>query len=58
MVDSASVMAAKSLLSRSGANVLGFIANGVNIRNEHDDYVSMTRTRLYGYSDKKLEKVG
>jgi succinoglycan biosynthesis transport protein ExoP len=58
MVDSASIMAAKSLLSRSGSNVLGFIANGVNIRNEHDDYVSMTQTRLYGYNDKKLEKVG
>jgi succinoglycan biosynthesis transport protein ExoP len=57
MVDSASIMAAKSLLSRSGSNVLGFIANGVNIRNEHDDYVSMTQTRLYGYSDKKIEKV-
>ncbi|HEY9763431.1 MAG TPA: polysaccharide biosynthesis tyrosine autokinase [Trichocoleus sp.] len=50
-VDSASVMAAKSLLNRSGANVLGFVANGVDVRNEHDDYASLTKTRVYGYGD-------
>lgn len=51
-VDSASVMAAKSLLKRSGANILGFVANGVDVRNEHDDYASLTKTRVYGYGDK------
>lgn len=53
-VDSASMMAAKSLISRSGADVLGFIANGVDVRNEHDDYVSLTKARPYGYSDKAV----
>jgi succinoglycan biosynthesis transport protein ExoP len=56
MVDSASVVAAKSLLERADANVLGFIANGVDIRNEHDDYVSLTKSQLYGQSEKKVEK--
>ncbi|MDB9524433.1 polysaccharide biosynthesis tyrosine autokinase [Oscillatoria sp. CS-180] len=45
-VDSASVLAAKSLLSRAEADVLGFVANGINVNNEHDDYVSMTRSRF------------
>lgn len=45
-VDSASALATKSLLSRSGAEVLGFVANGVNVNNEHDDYVSHTRTKF------------
>lgn len=44
-VDSASALAAKSLLNRAGADVLGFVANGVDVKNEHDDYVSMTRGR-------------
>lgn len=57
MVDSASVVAAKSLLERADANVLGFIANGVDVRNEHDDYVSLTKSQLYGQSEKKAEKV-
>jgi polysaccharide biosynthesis transport protein len=55
-VDSASVAAAKSLLSRSGANVLGFIANGVDVRNEHDDYVSLAKSRPYGYTDKAIAR--
>lgn len=45
-VDSASALAAKSLLSRAGAEVLGFVANGIDVKNEHDDYVSMTRGRF------------
>ncbi|HEY9881935.1 MAG TPA: polysaccharide biosynthesis tyrosine autokinase [Leptolyngbyaceae cyanobacterium] len=53
-VDSASVMAAKSLLNRSGAKILGFVANGVDVRNEHDDYASLTKTRVYGYGDKAI----
>jgi len=56
MVDSASAVAAKSLLERADTNVLGFIANGVDVRNEHDDYVSLTRSQLYGQSDRKTEK--
>ena len=56
MVDSASVVAAKSLLQRADANVLGFIANGVDVRNEHDDYVSLTKSQLYGQNEKKAEK--
>ena len=50
-VDSASALATKSLLSRSGAEVLGFVANGVNVNNEHDDYVSHTRTKFDFHSD-------
>ncbi|MBD2257928.1 polysaccharide biosynthesis tyrosine autokinase [Pseudanabaena sp. FACHB-2040] len=57
-VDSASVAASKSLLSRSGANILGFIANGVDVRNEHDDYVSLAKSRPYGYSDKAIARKG
>lgn len=45
-VDSSSMLAAKSLLSRAEAEVLGFVANGINVNNEHDDYVSMTRSRF------------
>lgn len=46
LVDSASVTAAKSLLSRSGATVLGLIANGVDLRNEHDSHTYYTQTQL------------
>jgi capsular exopolysaccharide synthesis family protein len=45
-VDSSSALAAKSLLNRAGAEVLGFVANGIDLKNEHDDYVSMTRSRF------------
>ena len=45
-VDSASALAAKSLLNRADAEVLGFVANGIDVKNEHDDYVSMTRGRF------------
>jgi capsular exopolysaccharide synthesis family protein len=38
LVDSASANAAKSLLERSEANVLGIIANGVNVKHEPNNY--------------------
>ncbi len=38
LVNSASVNAAKSLLERSEANVLGIIANGVNVKHEPNNY--------------------
>ena len=46
LVDSASASSAKLLLSRSGATVLGLIANGVDLRNEHDSYTYYTQTQL------------
>lgn len=52
-VDSASVLAAKSLLKRSGAEVLGIVANGVDIRNEHDDYVSQIKAGAYPYGQEE-----
>ncbi|MGB3310690.1 MAG: polysaccharide biosynthesis tyrosine autokinase [Nodosilinea sp.] len=47
-VDSANALAAKSFLQRSQANVLGVVANGVDINNEHGDYVSRIRAGEYG----------
>ncbi|WP_035991178.1 GumC family protein [Leptolyngbya sp. KIOST-1] len=47
-VDSSSALAAKSFLERSQANVLGLVANGVDINNEHGDYVSRIRAGEYG----------
>jgi polysaccharide biosynthesis transport protein len=38
VVNSASAKAAKSLLERSEANVLGLVANGVNLKQEPDSY--------------------
>lgn len=49
-VDSSSAISTKSLLSRSGTEVLGIVANGVNIRNEHDDYVSQIKAGAYPYA--------
>lgn len=49
VVDAGSALAAKSLLTRSGAEVLGLVANGVNIHNEHDDYVSHIKAGHYNY---------
>lgn len=51
-VDSASALSAKSLLERSGAKVLGLVANGVDIYNEHDDYVSQIKAGAYPYHQK------
>ncbi|MEA5447176.1 polysaccharide biosynthesis tyrosine autokinase [Leptolyngbya sp. CCNP1308] len=47
-VDSANALAAKSFLERSQANVLGVVANGVDINNEHGDYVSRIKAGEYG----------
>ncbi|HZG38131.1 MAG TPA: polysaccharide biosynthesis tyrosine autokinase [Nodosilinea sp.] len=49
-VDSASALAAKSFLERSQANVLGLVANGVDIHHEHGDYVSRIKAGEYGKS--------
>lgn len=38
-VDSSSAVSAKSLLERSGATVLGIVANAIHLRIEHDEYV-------------------
>ncbi|HEY9889182.1 MAG TPA: polysaccharide biosynthesis tyrosine autokinase, partial [Candidatus Obscuribacterales bacterium] len=57
-VDSASALAAKALLQRAGAEVLGFVANGININNEHDDYVSMTRSRFDLHADAERSLLG
>jgi capsular exopolysaccharide synthesis family protein len=38
VVDSSSARAAKDFLLRSGQNVLGLVANGVNIQNEPESY--------------------
>ncbi|MDJ0701706.1 MAG: polysaccharide biosynthesis tyrosine autokinase [Leptolyngbyaceae cyanobacterium MO_188.B28] len=46
LVDSISAISADSLLSRSGARVLGLIANGVELNNEHDRYNYYTQTQL------------
>lgn len=45
VADSASVAAAKSLLSRSEPNILGLVANGVNVRYEPDSYFYYTSPR-------------
>jgi Mrp family chromosome partitioning ATPase len=38
VADSASAAAAKSLLARSEPNILGLVANGVNMKHEPDSY--------------------
>ncbi|ASC71555.1 Tyrosine-protein kinase wzc [Halomicronema hongdechloris C2206] len=53
LVDSASAQAAKSLLQRSGAEILGMVANGVDIRHEHDDYVSHVKAGAYPYGQRR-----
>lgn len=45
VADSASATAAKSLLLRSEANVLGIIANGVNTKHEPDNYFYYNSSR-------------
>lgn len=53
VVDSASAAAAKSLLARSEANILGLVANGVNVKQEPDSYFYYNTTR-YGHSVEKV----
>ncbi len=45
VLDSASATAAKSLLSRSEPNVLGIVANGVNVKREPDSYFYYTNAQ-------------
>ncbi len=45
VADSVSAAAAKSLLARSEANILGIIANGVNIKHEPDNYFYYNSSR-------------
>lgn len=54
VVSSPSALAAKAVLERSGAKVIGMVANGVDIRNEHDDYVSQFKMGEYGYSHQHI----
>jgi polysaccharide biosynthesis transport protein len=46
VVDSASATAAKSLLERSDANILGMIANAVNVKHEPDSYFYYSSPRV------------
>ncbi len=46
IVDSASAAAAKALLSRSEPNILGMVANGVNVKQEPDSYFYYTNPQL------------
>jgi succinoglycan biosynthesis transport protein ExoP len=45
VADSASATAAKSLLARSEPNILGLVANGVNMKHEPDSYFYYTSPR-------------
>lgn len=53
VVDSASAAAAKSLLERSEPNVLGIVANGINVKQEPDSYFYYTNPRL----EHNIEKI-
>ncbi|MBF2035232.1 MAG: polysaccharide biosynthesis tyrosine autokinase [Leptolyngbyaceae cyanobacterium T60_A2020_046] len=53
VADSASATAAKSLLSRSNATVLGLVANAVEMKIEHDDYSPYT-TKAKGSSEPRF----
>lgn len=46
VLDLASATAAKSLLDRSEANILGIIANGVDIKHEPDSYLYNSKRRV------------
>jgi capsular exopolysaccharide synthesis family protein len=52
VADSASATAAKTLLARSEANVLGIVANGVNLKHEPDSYFYYTNPRFEQYVEK------
>lgn len=55
VLDLASATAAKSLLDRSEANILGIIANGVNVKQEPDSYLYHSKRRV-GQSVAKTER--
>jgi capsular exopolysaccharide synthesis family protein len=46
IVDSASANAAKNLLKRSEANILGIVANGVNLKQEPSTYFHYSKPRI------------
>ncbi|AFY35657.1 GumC family protein [Calothrix sp. PCC 7507] len=54
LVDSGSATAAKSLLARSEANILGIVANGVNVKYEPDNYFYYSNSR----SEVRADSVG
>lgn len=53
VVDSTTATAAKSLLARSEANILGIIANAVNVKHEPDNYFYYNNSR----SEQNAQKV-
>ena len=53
VVDSTTAIAAKSLLARSEANILGIVANAVNVKHEPDNYFYYNNSR----SEQNVEKV-
>ncbi|PAX51347.1 GumC family protein [Brunnivagina elsteri] len=57
VVDSVSAQAAKSLLERSEANVLGIIANAVNLKQEPDSYFHYSDSRIK-HSVAEIESAG
>jgi polysaccharide biosynthesis transport protein len=57
VVDSVSAQAAKSLLERSEANVLGIIANAVNLKQEPDSYFHYSDSRVK-HSITEIEAAG
>ncbi|MDJ0800412.1 MAG: polysaccharide biosynthesis tyrosine autokinase [Calothrix sp. MO_167.B12] len=57
VVDSASAEAAKSLLERSEANILGMVTNGVNVKQEPDSYFYYSDSRgNQGVTDTKVDE--
>jgi capsular exopolysaccharide synthesis family protein len=48
IVESASATAARNLLTQSGQQILGIVANGVDVRNEPDSYFYYTQDYLKG----------
>lgn len=48
IVESASATAAKNLLTQSGQQVLGIVANGIDVRSEPDSYFYYTQDYLKG----------
>lgn len=59
VADSARATVAKSLLQRSGAMVLGLVANAVDIKAAHEDYAShISPSRTEAKSSKKTKHFG
>ncbi len=54
VADTASALATKSLLVRSEANVLGIVANGVNVKHEPDNYFYYNNPRTESSQEKLL----